>query len=237
MALKTDENPTCLLQTGLAQLEISLTEKSIGHLLVYAGELRKWNRHINLIARNTGIQEIIASHFLDSLTLLFFVCQTDSHRETLLDVGAGAGFPGLVLAVSRPDLRVILVEPRSKRVSFLRHVVRLLMLENVEVIEDRLEDASELYERAISAVPSRAVADPAVFLPMVAPLVDRGADVLLMLGPTQEKKLSATAFPEKMTLAECRNFVLPFTGARRTVCRLTKDLASALPRDTGGSVR
>jgi 16S rRNA (guanine527-N7)-methyltransferase len=211
-----------LLQLGLAQLKISLADESVRNLLTYVVELRKWNRHVNLIARKTDVKEIIEKHFLDSLTLLFFLRRDCQYRETLLDVGTGAGFPGLVLAIALPQLQVVLVEPRSKRASFLRHIVRLLTLANVEVIENRLEAVSTLHEREITYVTSRAVAGPVDFLPMVEPLLDKGASALLMLSPAQKKRLAGNYFSGKMIVEECRDFVLPFTRAGRTVCKVTK---------------
>ncbi|HHD64904.1 MAG TPA: 16S rRNA (guanine(527)-N(7))-methyltransferase RsmG [Desulfobulbaceae bacterium] len=216
-----------LLQLGLARLKITLEEESIRNLLAYVGELRKWNRHINLIARKTDAQEIIEKHFLDSLTLLFFLRGDYPHREILLDVGTGAGFPGLVLAAALPQLQVILVEPRLKRVSFLRHIIRLLTLENVEVIGDRLEAVSAWHEREITWVTSRAVADPVDFLSMVKPLLDRRASVLLMLSSTQKNRLAGNDFSDKMIVEECRDFILPFTQTRRTVCKVIKNTQRA----------
>ncbi len=146
-----------LFQSGLRKLNIPLDGIALEKLLLYAGELEKWSRRINLIARKTTTRDVVEKHFLDSLTLLPFVVGKDNlPSATLLDVGTGAGFPGLVLAVALPDLQVILVEPRLKRVSFLRHIIRTLSLANVEIIDQRLESAPGLQEKKIDYVTSRA---------------------------------------------------------------------------------
>jgi len=207
-----------LLRSGLKQLGFALDEPAVENLLIYAGELQKWNRRINLIARNTSPADVIEKHFLDSLTLLPFFESSGAKRETLLDVGTGAGFPGLVLATALPDLQVILVEPRLKRVSFLRHIIRTLSLENVEVIEDRLESVPELCTGNINYVTSRAVAEPSIFLPMVAPFLARGARALLMLGREQALQWGSDAPVAGMILEQKKNFTLPVSGAERTVC-------------------
>jgi len=207
-----------LLRSGLNQLGIPLAEQPIVHLLIYIEELQKWNKRINLIARNTPPVDIVEKHFLDSLTLLPFLGKHSPNRETLLDVGTGAGFPGLVLATALPDLKVILVEPRAKRVSFLRHIVRTLSLSNVEVIAERLENVPGVYPKNTNFITSRAVADPAVFLPMAASFIEQGTRVLLMLGRDPEEPWKENGFEPEITLAEKKKYVLPFSGAERTVC-------------------
>jgi len=209
-----------LLGSGLRQLNIDLDAEVQGNLLIYAGELQKWNRRMNLIARNTPPEVSLEKHFLDSLTLLPFFENSGSRRQTILDVGTGAGFPGLVLAVARPDLQVILVEPRSKRVSFLRHLTRTLSLVNVEIIENRLESLPELCTGKIDFVTSRAVAEPAMFLSMVTPYLELGARALLMLGREQAQKFEIDNQVAGIILEEKRNVTLPFSGAERTVCKV-----------------
>jgi len=217
---KKTREPGNLLRAGLNTLGISLDEQSITSLLIYMEELQKWNKRINLIARNTSPVDIVEKHFLDSLTLLPLLDRHGSAQETLLDVGTGAGFPGLVLAVALPEFKVILVEPRSKRVSFLRHVIRTLSLTNTVVVPDRLEDVAKQYiiTQHIDFITSRAVADPAVFLPMVASFLAQGARVLLMLGRDPGELWNDDGFTPRITLTEKKKYVLPFSGAERTVC-------------------
>jgi len=208
-----------LFAKGLAAMGLSLGQGEQDVLLQYQDILLKWNRRMNLIAKNTSPVDCIEKHFLDSLTLLpFFSCS--GAGKTLLDVGTGAGFPGLVLAVALPALRVILVEPREKRVSFLRHVVRTLGLKNVEVIGERLEAVPNLCDEKISSVTSRAVVEPAGFLQMVAPYLSLGANVLLMLGRDQGRNWLKSSPLDGIVLEERREFLLPFSASERVVCQV-----------------
>ena len=200
-----------LFYEGLAQIACPLSPENIEQLTLYVVQLRKWNRRINLIARKTGIVDIVERHFLDSLTLVPFLPATGKKGEILLDVGTGAGFPGLVLAVTRPDLRVILVEPRLKRVSFLRHIVRCLHLENVKIINARLEESDIFTDRKVDWVTCRALAEPRIFLAMVEPLLQRGTRALLMLGPEQEKRLTSE-LPDHCSVEMRREICLPWSG-------------------------
>lgn len=211
-----------LLRSGLKQLEISLGEQSIVHLRSYMEELQKWNKRINLIARNTSPVDIVEKHFLDSLTLLPFLGTQELGRQTMVDVGTGAGFPGLVLAIVLADLDVVLVEPRLKRVSFLRHIIRTLSLDNVRVFARRLENIPELLEIKVDFVTSRAVAEPTIFLPMVASFLEQGAGALLMLGRESEELWHGKAISSSIRLQERKNFVLPYSGAERMVCLVRK---------------
>ncbi len=211
-----------LLRDGLEQIGCSLAPETIEQLALYAAELRKWNRRINLVARNTTVVDIVERHFIDSLTLLPFLSAIGKkdNDNILLDVGTGAGFPGLVLAVTRPDLRVILVEPRLKRVSFLQHINRYLHLNNVEIINARLEESDILTDRRIDLVTCRALAEPGIFLAMVEPLLQRGTRALLMLGPEQEKRL-ISELPDHCSVEKRREIRLPWSGRQRFLLAVT----------------
>ena len=125
-----------LLQKGADELAVEIGDQESGRLYDYFSELKRWSRKVNLISRNASDEEIVEKHFLDSLALLDVLREPNA---SLLDVGSGAGFPGLVCKAACPGLPVALVEPRLKRVSFLRHICRLLDLSDVEVHGRRLE--------------------------------------------------------------------------------------------------
>jgi len=204
-----------LLVCGGAQLGLAMDAAGVERLLAYLAELMKWSRRVNLIARDTPEAQAVETHFLDSLTLLPFMDETEAPH--LLDVGSGAGFPGLALACVRPDARFTLCEPRQKRVSFLRHVIRTLGLANVEVVAERVEAHLPDWPGRFSHLTSRAVAEPAAFLPLVRPLVTPGARVLLMLARAEGLAgIDRLASGPWRVEAE-RRFVLPFSGAPRLV--------------------
>ena len=210
-----------LLVRGAAQLGLAMDVAGVERLLVYLAELMKWSRRVNLIARDTPEAQVVETHFLDSLTLLPFL---DGAGEVhLLDVGSGAGFPGLALACVRPDARFTLCEPRQKRVSFLRHVVRTLGLANVEVVADRVEAQASAWQGRFTHITSRAVAEPAAFLPLVRPLVTPATRVLLMLA-----RAEGLAGIDRLVSGPWRvdaehRFVLPFSGAPRLVAAVVPD--------------
>ena len=204
-----------LLVRGGAQLGLAMDVAGVERLLVYLAELMKWSRRVNLIARDTPQAQVVETHFLDSLTLLPFL---DGAGEVhLLDVGSGAGFPGLALACVRPDARFTLCEPRQKRVSFLRHVVRTLGLANVEVVADRVEAQASAWQGRFTHITSRAVAEPAAFLPLVRPLVTPATRVLLMLARAEGLAWIDRLVSGPWRVDAERRFVLPFSGAPRLV--------------------
>ena len=204
-----------LLVRGAAQLGLAMDAAGVERLLVYLAELMKWSRRVNLIARDTPEAQVVETHFLDSLTLLPFL---DGAGEVhLLDVGSGAGFPGLALACVRPDARFTLCEPRQKRVSFLRHVVRTLGLANVEVVAERVEAHLADWPGRFTHITSRAVAEPAAFLPLVRPLVTPATRVLLMLARAEGLAGIDRLVSGPWRVDAERRFVLPFSKAPRLV--------------------
>jgi 16S rRNA (guanine527-N7)-methyltransferase len=206
-----------LLLTGLERLGISLDSSAVERLLLYCGELQKWNRNINLIARETTAAEIVEKHFLDSLALLPLLDRHGGPGASLLDVGSGAGFPGLVLAAARPELRVTLLEPRQKRTAFLRHIARTLGLRNVAVREERLEPGQVLPEQ-FSFITSRAVAAPEIFLPLIEQAAEPETVVILMLAAAERQSWDA----KRWQTVEQLKFSLPFSGDPRLLTAVRK---------------
>ncbi len=215
--------------TGLDRLSIQLTNEQIDHLLLYCRELQKWSKRINLIARNTSAADIVEKHFLDSLTLLPIIQQygTEQDRDseiTLLDVGTGAGFPGLVLAAVMPELQVTLAEPRQKRVSFLRHIIRTLQLSNVRVADRRIEPGQsvEKHEDGFTFITSRAVAAIDIFLPLIEG-VATGDTVVIMMGAADKGSKQSSPPGTGWRRIEERKFTLPFSGHPRILSMLRKE--------------
>lgn len=211
-----------LFLNGLARIEIRLEEESVDNILLYCRELQKWNKRINLIARNTPAAEILEKHFLDSLTLLPIIKQYGETSATLLDVGTGAGFPGLVLAAVMQELQVTLLEPRQKRVSFLRHIIRTLQLANVTVIADRLEHADKLAGQNFTFITSRAVADADRFLAMIEGVPDLETLIIVMQATGGGEQWLDGSRTGDWQLIENRKFLLPFSGAPRLLSVVRK---------------
>lgn len=201
-----------LLETGASRLGLDLDGAAVDRLIAYFAELMRWSRRINLIARDTPEAQVVENHFLDSLTLAPLLGDANVH---LLDVGSGAGFPGLVLACVLPTTRFTLVEPRQKRVSFLGYIVRSLKLTNVEVVADRIEAHAGLWQGRFSHITSRAVAEPSQFLPLIRPLATADTRVLLMLARAEALAGIEHLPSGAWRIVETRSLVLPFSGAPR----------------------
>lgn len=220
-----------MLDRGIDALDLSVAQEAVPRLHSYFTELQRWNKKINLIAKGSSPSSIVENHFLDSLTLLPFLTGTDVH---LLDVGTGAGFPGLVCGAVRPELKITLVEPRLKRVSFLRHMVRTLKLEQIRVVADRIEcldpDAKENHYTHIT---SRAVSDMATFFQMVHPLLASGTQIICMKGARwqeevkQVEKEGGPLASSDLKLTDKKLFSLPFSKADRALLLYCKSSADS----------
>ncbi len=178
------------LRDGILAIGLPLLDDdALNRLFVYFKELKHWSKRINLIAKKATDREILEKHFLDSLTLLPLL---DGENLHLLDIGTGAGFPGLVCKAAKPELKLTLVEPRQKRVAFLSHITRMLKLENVSILDCRVEDESILpSDGGFTHITSRAVSEVKVFLEMSSRFMKPGVQVICMKGPKWEEELAA----------------------------------------------
>jgi 16S rRNA (guanine527-N7)-methyltransferase len=184
----------------------------------YYLELKKWSRKVNLIAKGTGDVEIVEKHFLDSLTLLPILSGENPH---LLDIGTGAGLPGLVCKAVLPELKVTLVEPRLRRVSFLRHIIRTLKLESISVLECRAEDEDMLpTDGGFTHITSRAVSEIRLFLAMCNRFAAADTQVICMKGPRWREEmdsLTASDSEKIFRLASTTEYILPESKSTRNV--------------------
>ena len=134
MVHKTPEpEPLALLTEGAAALGLELAPATLGHLQIYLEELKLWNAKTNLTGLKTD-RDIVIKHFLDSLAVLPFL----DGAASLVDLGSGAGFPGLVLKLARPHLALTLVEARQRKAAFLEYLAARFRLTGVEVVQTHL---------------------------------------------------------------------------------------------------
>lgn len=204
-----------LLRRGAESLQIGVDGDQSRRLFQYFQELKRWSRKVNLISKNAGDEEIVEKHFIDSLALLDLLVPSGVR---LLDVGSGAGFPGLVCKAMHPEMKVGLVEPRLKRVSFLRHIIRLLGLTAIEVHGCRLEDTEIEDESTYNWVVSRAVAEVKEFLKLSERFRRYGSSVVCMKGPGYVDELDEeTQAAAGWRLETIRDYRLPFSGAQRSL--------------------
>jgi 16S rRNA (guanine527-N7)-methyltransferase len=146
---------------GAGKLGIEFTARQVKQFELYYQELIEWNKKINLTAI-TDYSSVQVKHFLDSLTITLALPEKEMERPdcNIVDIGTGAGFPGVPFKILFPQPRLVLIEPTTKKTAFLHHIIRKLELENVEVLNSRAEEAAHLplYREQFALVLSRAVA-------------------------------------------------------------------------------
>jgi 16S rRNA (guanine527-N7)-methyltransferase len=204
-----------ILVSGAEEIGVVLSAPVIESYLLYIEELRKWNARINLTAL-TGDLEIGVKHFLDSLSVAPYLHGT----KRLLDIGAGAGFPGLPLKILSPTIALFLLEASQKKVFFLRNVVRVLKLEGVEIVHGRAEarEIQQRYAERFDLVLSRALADLPTSLHLALPYTKKGGRIVEMRGKKGEEEARAVDWDALgLQLREVKKLTLPFVGETRVL--------------------
>lgn len=192
---KQEDDPLVLFREGLTALKLSFPPAVLEQFRVYLRELSTWNARVNLTGLKS-LRDIIIKGFLDSLAILPFLAEAPS----LADLGSGAGFPGLVVKLARPEMAITLVESRGKKAAFLHYMVALWQLPQVEVLQEHLTPRlAREWGPQFAAVTSRATFVLRDFLELAAPLLQPGGRALalkgLQLPPTElqaaRKRLAA----------------------------------------------
>lgn len=166
------------LIAGAEKLNIALTEEQVGRFHLYYEQLIEWNRRLNLTSI-VGCEEVQLKHFLDSLTAATLI---EDKSSRILDIGTGAGFPGVPLRIVYPSLRLTLVDSVHKKAAFLDHLIDRLGLDGVEVIAERAERLAheERYRERFDVVLSRAVAGLATLAELALPFCAVGGMFIAM---------------------------------------------------------
>jgi 16S rRNA (guanine527-N7)-methyltransferase len=194
------------LAAGLRELGVAAEPAQESTLLAYLELLRKWNQVYNLSAiRET--ESMVEQHLLDSVSILPFV----RSARSIVDVGSGAGLPGIPLAVMRTDARVTVLDSSHKKTAFLRQASLELGLKNVCVVSERVETWKPAAH--FDVVVSRAFADLPEFVDLAGHLCRRGGAVLAMKGLYPHEEL--TRIPEGFFLDRVEELTVPYLGARR----------------------
>lgn len=175
-----------IISEYVEELGINLSKSQVKMFFDYMNLLIEWNKKINLTAI-TEEKEIILKHFVDSLTISKYV----TVGTNLVDVGTGAGFPGIPLAIVRDDLQILLLDSLQKRINFLDIVIKELGLKNVHTIHSRVEEfgKNSKYRESFDIATSRAVANLSTLSEYLLPLVKEGGMVVCMKGSTVEEEL------------------------------------------------
>lgn len=162
-------------------LNIRLNDSQINAFQIYEQELVRWNEKFNLTAIRE-IEQIRSKHFLDSLTCVF--AWGEIRPKSLIDVGTGAGFPGIPLKILYPNLHLTLVESVGKKTTFCQHIIDLLKFQHVNVLQDRVEMIGQdaKYREKFDWAVARAVANLPVLSEFLIPLVKLGGGVIAQKG-------------------------------------------------------
>jgi 16S rRNA (guanine527-N7)-methyltransferase len=169
-----------ILYNGAEKLGLNLTPEQLQQFEVYYHELVEWNKRVNLTSV-TGYEEAQITHFLDSLTVMSGFPPPQSDRQlSIIDVGSGAGFPGIPLHIVLPGLRLVLIEATAKKAEFLRHITDKLELDNMEIVRGRAEEVShdESYRESFDIVVSRALAPLNVLVELTLPFCAVGGRLI-----------------------------------------------------------
>lgn len=219
---------------------ITLDDAQFEALEVYAGNLLEWNKVMNLTAI-TEIPDIYTKHFLDSLSIVGVIPQDQLGTGlTLMDVGTGAGFPGLPIAIAFPNIHVTLMDSLNKRCRFLQDTVQKLELSNVEVIHARAEELSrnKKYRERYDICVSRAVANLSTLSEYCLPFVKKGGYFLAYKSEKIYEEMEAGQKAVSIlggTVDQMMSFQLPDTDYRRTLVLIRKDreTPAKYPRKAG----
>lgn len=198
------------LHDGIGQLALTLPPGAEDALLNYLALLLKWNAAYNLTAVRDP-EQMVVKHLLDSLAILPHV-----QGKTLIDVGTGAGLPGFVLALVKPDLQVTLLDSNGKKIRFLRQVIADLGVKNAEAVQSRVEE----FDKRFDVVSSRAFATLSDMVQGSAQLLNAGGEFLAMKGVKPVEEIAA--LPEEFVVREVVALQIPFLDEERHLVRLAK---------------
>lgn len=163
------------LKKGLDNFHLAVDDEKINQFLLYYDVLIEWNSFMNLTTI-TDFEEVVLKHFIDSISLVKAIPDLSEKKYNLIDIGTGAGFPGIPLKIVFPNLKVTLLDSLNKRINFLNEVINKLELKNIAAVHGRAEDYAKpdkLREKYDICV-SRAVANMAVLSEYCIPFVKQG---------------------------------------------------------------
>ena len=208
------------LERGAEELGIAISSRQLESFTMYANEMCKWNRKINLTSI-TLPEEIAVKHFLDSLTILKHV----DIRGKLIDLGSGGGFPGIPIKILAPDMRIVSVDAVEKKINFQRHVIRTLDLNDFTALHSRVENLPPIYKNSFNCVVSRAFTDITEFVKYALPFLAEQGIIIAMKGKDGRKEADAAI--EKLNslgaiVSEVHEFQLPILKDLRTLVMIRK---------------
>lgn len=205
----------CILHDGAETIGVELSQAQLDSFKVFTQELLRWNAKLNLTSIKKPV-EIIARHYIDSLTICSFL----PLGAKLLDIGSGGGFPAIPLKIARPDLAILSVDSVQKKINFQKQVARLLGFEDFTPLHARVEDLPPEYSGSFDFVVARAVADLVALAKLASTFLNKNGRLIAMKGSRwkeevidSERELACLGF----SVTETRELTLPITGDGRGI--------------------
>ena len=206
-------------KTEVKKFGIEVTDEEISKLEKYADLLKEWNEKINLTAI-TEKEQVFLKHFYDSLTLVKII--NLDKVDNLCDLGTGAGFPGLVLKIIFPQLKLTLVDALNKRINFLDVVVKELSLENVTLVHARAEEYGRNHRECFDVVTARALSSFPILLEYSASLLKVHGHLIAMRGLDDSSDGIDALKVLNLKINNVLEFKLPFEESNRTLVDVIK---------------
>ena len=218
----------------LSEINIEINENKIDMFYLYMQELLEWNKKINLTAIEDE-NEIILKHFIDSLTVQKYI----KNAQNIIDIGTGAGFPGIPLAIVNEKSNIVLLDSLNKRINFLNNVIQKLELSNVKAIHGRAEDLAKIvqHREKYDIVISRAVAPFNVLLEYMLPFNKVNSYTIAMKGSNIEEVDISNNALKKLggKIEKIEKINLPNTDIKRNIIivRKREETPKKFPRKAG----
>lgn len=211
------------LNNGAREVGVILNQEMVRAFLLYLRELKEWNQKINLTSLKED-EAIVTNHFIDSLAIIPYLPSS----ATVLDLGSGAGFPGVPLKIASPCLTITLLEATRKKANFLRHIIRTLGLTHIAVVESRAEklSAADSPHPGFDFVLARALGPLKTFLRLGYPLTHQAGYLVAMKGERGDEELKKSqAVLKELSLKIDRKimFLLPPNNKKRYLIFMKKE--------------
>ncbi len=228
-----------LLEKGAQHYGNAISEQQIEQFIVYMELLKDWNTKINLTAIEDN-REIIMKHFIDSLSIMPYV---NNKEQKLIDVGTGAGFPGIPIKIISTNIEVTLLDSLEKRVKFLNEVIKSINITKINAVHGRAEDfgVNPIYREKYDIAVARAVANLPVLLEYCLPFVKINGLFIAMKGSNTEEFANCSKALDILggKIEKVEKMVLPFSNIERNVVvvRKFRQTPTKYPRKAGKPVK
>lgn len=212
----------------VTKLGIDLTEEQLNQLDIYCQFLLEYNTHTNLTAIKEPNQ-VYLKHFYDSLT--FVKALNINNYNTLLDIGTGAGFPGMVLKIVFPHLDITLLDSNNKKINFLQELTMKLKLTKIHFFHGRAEDFCQKNRELFDIVTARAVSNMTTLSELCLPLTKINGYFIALKGSNKDEVISASNAIKQLggKIEKTVNFILPFEESERNIVKIKK--INSTPRE------